>query len=342
MFRNVHCGGLISQQPQTAGLWCVPVRPAWCPETPGSAPPSPQMQGLHLLTSRPSGRTMDVPLIPIRSRVDRRGLFGLHSPWTEPSRWGRTDGWWSLSLSPCPLSSPTLSAWGERLHTHTQFKAALKHIWTLTSLTLIIESFCPPCWAEEHNPTSYWINKFINLLNVLHWCVCESQKSWQTSWLRFDDGPDSPVLQQDLGDQVLQASMKGLREEVEDLLWGAQVVEDDIIRQDVEGLDQLEDRQNPQMFSSMRWLLLCVLFLYFLPISDFQSSGTCVYLRSLACRDAEWGCCGLCKQTTRTSVTLDTNVLHCFFGRSLKTISIQKTTKISGIHCSHVTKHFYC
>lgn len=78
--------------------------------------------------------------------------------------------------------------------------------------------------------------------------------------------------------------MEGLREEVEDLLWGAQVVEDDMIRQDVEGLDQLEDRQ---MFSSMSWLLLCVFTLYFLPISDFQSSGTCVYLRSLACRDAE-------------------------------------------------------
>lgn len=80
--------------------------------------------------------------------------------------------------------------------------------------------------------------------------------------------------------------MEGLREEVEDLLWGVQVVEDDMIRQEVEGLDQLEDRQNPQMFS-MSWLLLCVLILYFLPISDFQSSGTCVYLRSLACRDAE-------------------------------------------------------
>lgn len=45
--------------------------------------------------------------------------------------------------------------------------------------------------------------------------------------------------------------MEGLREEVEDLLWGVQVVEDDMIRQEVEGLDQLEDRQNPQMFSSM-------------------------------------------------------------------------------------------
>lgn len=42
--------------------------------------------------------------------------------------------------------------------------------------------------------------------------------------------------------------MEGLREEVEDLLWSAQVVEDDVIRQDVERLDQLEDRQSPQTF----------------------------------------------------------------------------------------------
>lgn len=33
--------------------------------------------------------------------------------------------------------------------------------------------------------------------------------------------------------------MEGLREEVEDLLWGAQVVEDDVMRQDMERLDQL-------------------------------------------------------------------------------------------------------
>lgn len=43
--------------------------------------------------------------------------------------------------------------------------------------------------------------------------------------------------------------MEGLREEVEDLLWSAQVVEDDVIRQDVERLDQLEDRQNPLTFN---------------------------------------------------------------------------------------------
>lgn len=42
--------------------------------------------------------------------------------------------------------------------------------------------------------------------------------------------------------------MEGLREEAEDLLWSAQVVEDDVIRQDVERLDQLEDRQNPLIF----------------------------------------------------------------------------------------------
>lgn len=47
--------------------------------------------------------------------------------------------------------------------------------------------------------------------------------------------------------------MEGLREEVEDLLWSAQVVEDDVMRQDVERLDQLKDR-HPQIFFSSCWL----------------------------------------------------------------------------------------
>lgn len=42
--------------------------------------------------------------------------------------------------------------------------------------------------------------------------------------------------------------MEGLREEVEDLLWSTQVIENDVIRQDVERLDQLEDKENPQLF----------------------------------------------------------------------------------------------
>lgn len=42
--------------------------------------------------------------------------------------------------------------------------------------------------------------------------------------------------------------MEGLREEVEDLLWRAEVVEDDVMRQDVERIDQLKDRQNLQLF----------------------------------------------------------------------------------------------
>lgn len=90
--------------------------------------------------------------------------------------------------------------------------------------------------------------------------------------------------------------MEGLREEVEDLLWSAQVVEDDVIRQDVERLDQLG---------------------------------------SLGCRDAEGCCRGLCEQTTRTSVALDTNVLHCIFGWSLNTISVQETPKTAtaGMSC---------
>lgn len=37
-----------SRRPQTAGLWCVPVRPVWCPETPCSAPPSPWKPTLQL------------------------------------------------------------------------------------------------------------------------------------------------------------------------------------------------------------------------------------------------------------------------------------------------------
>lgn len=47
----------ISQRPQTAGLWCVPVRPVWCPETPGPVPPSPQKPTRHLLTDPPSENT---------------------------------------------------------------------------------------------------------------------------------------------------------------------------------------------------------------------------------------------------------------------------------------------
>lgn len=63
--------------------------------------------------------------------------------------------------------------------------------------------------------------------------------------------------------------MEGVGEEAEDLLWAAQVVEDDVMRQDVEGLDQLEDRQTESSdvySSSMSWLLLCVLILHFLLI----------------------------------------------------------------------------
>lgn len=56
--------------------------------------------------------------------------------------------------------------------------------------------------------------------------------------------------------------MEGLREEVEDLLWSAQVVEDDVIRQDVERLDQLEDRQSPQTFFVFINELVVFFFIY--------------------------------------------------------------------------------
>lgn len=52
----------------------------------------------------------------------------------------------------------------------------------------------------------------------------------------------SPVLQQDLGDQVLQTGVERLGEESEDLLGGAEVVEEDVMRQTVERLNQLEGK----------------------------------------------------------------------------------------------------
>lgn len=87
--------------------------------------------------------------------------------------------------------------------------------------------------------------------------------------------------------------MEGLREEVEDLLWSAQVVEDDVMRQDVERLDQLKDR-HPQIFFVLMLVVFYASTLYFLPIVvifravDAWSMHRCVsYLCSLGCRDAE-------------------------------------------------------
>lgn len=87
--------------------------------------------------------------------------------------------------------------------------------------------------------------------------------------------------------------MEGLREEVEDLLWSAQVVEDDVMRQDVERLDQLKDR-HPQIFFVLMLVVFYASTLYFLPIVvifravDAWSMHRCVsYLSSLGCRDAE-------------------------------------------------------
>lgn len=94
-----------------------------------------------------------------------------------------------------------------------------------------------------------------------HWCFRIRGPVGPPNW--FEYGPDSPVLQQDLGDQVLQAGVEGLGEEVEDLLWSAQVVEDDVIGQDVERLDQLEDTRSPQIFFIFvnELLVFCVFIL---------------------------------------------------------------------------------
>lgn len=75
-------------------------------------------------------------------------------------------------------------------------------------------------------------------------CVCLIGSTGVCGCRQTSCGPHSLVLQQDLGEQVLQAGMEGLREEAEDLLRGAQVVEDDVIRQDVESLDHLEHRES--------------------------------------------------------------------------------------------------
>lgn len=50
--------------------------------------------------------------------------------------------------------------------------------------------------------------------------------------------------------------MEGLREEVEDLLWSVQVVENDVMRHDMERLDQLQDRQSLAILISslINWL----------------------------------------------------------------------------------------
>lgn len=71
--------------------------------------------------------------------------------------------------------------------------------------------------------------------------------------------------------------MEGLREEVEDLLWSAQVVEDHMMRQDMERLDQLQDRQSLAILVSSFINWLCFLLMYHLCFSipihcDFQSS----------------------------------------------------------------------
>lgn len=68
------------------------------------------------------------------------------------------------------------------------------------------------------------------------------------------------------------------------------------------------------------------------------------YLGSLGCRDAECSCCGLCKQPTRMSVTLNTNVPHCIFGWSLKIIILEDTSKptAAGTQCSHGTEQGKC
>lgn len=50
----------------------------------------------------------------------------------------------------------------------------------------------------------------------------------------------SPALQQDLGDQILQARVERVGEEAKDLLRRAEVVKKDVTGQDVEGLDQLD------------------------------------------------------------------------------------------------------
>lgn len=60
-----------------------------------------------------------------------------------------------------------------------------------------------------------------------------------------------------------------------------------------------------------------------------SDTGVC-HLWSLACRDAECGCCGLDQPATRTSATLDTNVSHGIFRWSLRRQKQQQQSEHTG------------
>lgn len=157
--------GLISQPPQTAGPWCVPVRPAWCPETRGSAPPS-----LPNPTGRPSGGKTEKKQNKknktgqVRSddakEAERSFRFGR--PDLELDQAGRdghpADRVWAGDHvhPPVQLLQP---GQGDYTQTHTQiskFKSKRTYDkWQVEGsrkqlcLTLVTESFCFPRWTER-------------------------------------------------------------------------------------------------------------------------------------------------------------------------------------------------